>query len=675
MGEVSSAIVEKRTQQWALDDLNKEIKQLTDRKASNDNIENDVLVDNKLNQTLDAALMNADRKVVRNLIEKVERAKQMMSKKNENVLTQVNKLLDELKRVQANKVYKDFYVMIDSRNLKDLNSFKDSEIDVLVEGVSNGSITTDGNDSFENLFLSMSDAHKNPEKFKHTDRKYFNKVYTAIQNNLGIDTEEGRAEKLADMKLDRIFWGESGSEWLKADELAELVGEYISDSPRDWGLLPVDWNFKEWVEASGFTYVDFAWRFNEVNNGRITGVGNKWLSEIEKLNLTWLTVDENNGVYEFILNENSTDILSILWLEWDDKKGLDILSVDELSREHFAETKKSWEAKLSGRIKEWNESVASDWWSWGVAYWNNMDSDLHDINNVAGDGKQFLQLNNGGEFTFNVENAKNFLKTIYEGDFNTYWSISRTGWVWVNISNWRAINSAVQILLNENGADPKLTIDGKWVHSKDKSRNAYYNAICKFQDDNDLKPKKRGHLDFDTLSCLIADPISVLNIWKIRGNKFVFNDGVELSDVNDGKNYIEYEGVKYVGWEEWLTNEHWYCTFDNCGDFYIWWFSNWDLHWYWVRFYSDWDKYEWNWENDDRGWQWTYTYANWDKFQWVCVSNGFDSWKFTLWGKEYQVVRDNNDLMRIESWHDNVGKFIDQNASGGPVIVEWSTSS
>lgn len=680
--------------------LEKEIRQLTDLKYKNDKFSDNkdvVDVNGGLNDGfrnyLEDKLPREDiSKMVKNLKWAIsilphyddDKGKQKRIDRNNNYNSAKN-LLDELMEIQAKKVYTDFLGNMDKDKLKDLNHlFTDDEIENFANEITKKEGSKFRNEELQDLYLQMAIAYNNPDHFKRTDRKYFNTINLALDQRLDINGDN-KDDKLISFWLDKTFRFNNGE--IRYKDLSEIVSRlWISDwnggslgEDSDIGKLSAD-AFKEIpVDLLGKVKAKFIEKFNDVNGERIKAVGYKWnelISGLDADKLNWLKVDGDviKKSDDDVVLDTFGKIFPVLSIDASNFGGK-ILDLDELSEDHFDESRKWWAEVLKKKIEEHVNSVSlnkgsdggeggGSWWNKIDNLWWNMNADLKGINNVAVDDKQFLQLNNSGELTFNVENAKNFLSTINESDFNEYWGISKTGWVWVDISHWRAINSAVQILLNENGAAPKLTIDGKWIHSKNKSRNAYYNAIWEFQDKNNLTPKRRGHLDFDTLSCLIADPISVLNIWKIRGNKFVFNDKVELSDDNGDKKYIIYNGEKYVGWEKWLTNDHWYCTFVGCGDFYIWWFLNWNLHWYWERFYSDWDKYEWKWENDEREWQWTYTWKIGNEYIWDWKNGNMDwQWTFSIHSENDKVynVGAVNGVLRITGpvGVENLGKYLD----------------
>ena len=110
--------------------LKKEIKELTDNKNDNDEIESDVLdaTKNALNSELEAALDNSDRKVVNKLVKTLNEVKE----KNGGTLTgDTENLLNLLEKKQVDRILKDFDDMMSADRLKDLNSFTDDEIIIL----------------------------------------------------------------------------------------------------------------------------------------------------------------------------------------------------------------------------------------------------------------------------------------------------------------------------------------------------------------------------------------------------------------------------------------------------------------------------------------------------------------------------------------------------------------
>lgn len=177
-------------------------------------------------------------------------------------------------------------------------------------------------------------------------------------------------------------------------------------------------------------------------------------------------------------------------------------------------------------------------------------------------------------------------------------------------------------------------------------------------------------------------------IWHIEGNKMIFENIIEQTD-DSGKKFVEVNWKKYNEYSDGM-NWLWYRTWINY--FYLWNFSDWNYNgewtltysgwykyewnfkdgeydWKWIETYIDWDIYDWKFEKGDRQWEWTMIYKKtWDIFTWQWKDNKMRKWKFTLkkdWTEKVYTVERVNDLMKITSWPDSVGKFINQN--------DWNT--
>jgi hypothetical protein len=116
-----------------LKDLKKEIKDLTDKDVSNDQIDG-VLTGETLDAGIDSALNECDREVVNKLVNALKKAIDKNGKLNSD--SSVSKLKDLLEKKQVDRIFNDFDSMMSVDKLKDLNhTFSSDEIDTLAVGI------------------------------------------------------------------------------------------------------------------------------------------------------------------------------------------------------------------------------------------------------------------------------------------------------------------------------------------------------------------------------------------------------------------------------------------------------------------------------------------------------------------------------------------------------------
>ncbi len=193
-------------------------------------------------------------------------------------------------------------------------------------------------------------------------------------------------------------------------------------------------------------------------------------------------------------------------------------------------------------------------------------------------------------------------------------------------------------------------------------------------------------------------PINFNNLWEFDVNKdFSFRAWLTQEDWD--KNFINVSWERYdeytndITWK-WYQRWRYEDNGDVIGWIYLWDFINWKSEWYGVITSSNWEKYEWEWKNDMKEWQWTFTrknwdvytwewkndvmewewvltHANWNKFEWRYMRNEMISWEYRIniedEEKVYEVRRENG-IMKIVSWPDNIGKYINQKKWGWEIV-------
>ncbi len=523
-----------------LKDLKKEIKDLTDKDVSNDQIDG-VLTGETLDAGIDSALNECDREVVNKLVNALKKAIDKNGKLNSD--SSVSKLKDLLEKKQVDRIFNDFDSMMSVDKLKDLNhTFSSDEIDTLAVGIKDWKISQQ--DAL-NLYRKMKIANDNlPDHFRHTDKNYFNTIRTAIDgkytlspDNDNRDQGEIAREQLRELELWKLF------ENINAIGLNRLLVQYTENTDWDGSLLDASQSIR--TEWNNFTADEFIDKFNEVNQRRIDGVKKLWSEKIKDLDLAGFTYEENDGNITFKKDGKEVGYLG------DMNNNLDLLNLGELNRDHFKDTRDQWGEALKARIDERNKVENWEFVDGGELMGKHTVETVGKINweGWISDDEQFLKLDNG-KLKYNVKKAEDYLKKIIGDKYNK--ENASKDWTEQIYKNQRSTESlawfaATQILLNEykknnkDEGDALLRIDW-WIGPETKWMTKFFQD--KYNADNNLSDNDEGYLNPDS----IPWPLTMA---KLLGNKPDETNSDDTEDVTDVGEW----GVNWkIDIDDWIKN-------------------------------------------------------------------------------------------------------------------------
>ena len=640
-----------------LSKLLNEIKELVDNDDSNDELEKTFNKSKtELSKWLSKALEKSEVSDIDVLLSAIETvlANQDLDDNGKNSLLSLQWKLKELKESKERDMesaFDKFEGFVKCGDVKGLNKLKDKEIKLVIDFVSN-----EGNWSqIFNLYKSMDSSKDTRAKSKN-----FNKVFNYIKDNYQpkIDVEFWKED------LNKVFEGKC-----TAEDLNWLVVKYLWVNDWNWyNQFDDDDKFSNC--GMRFSKADFLRKFNEMNELRMDNN----IDKIENFNidvgeqLSWFKLSEWKLIYNWNTFNNEM-MMDLFWesvenllgeldfVEWEKEFLLnDIFSrVSDIIKEHISQNEK-WEQQI-----EW-EFVPLE------AEFYDMDEKDYEAMNEKLGNDMFIKKVDNGDVTYNLKKAESYLKWI---DRDRKWNeFLKLKWTY----EWRAMISAIQILLNEKPLGDKLVIDWKWWEKTIKRIKDFQNNY------NDDRPEWSLPLDPDgvpwkrTLTALLEGRYGntiVEWIWVISGDKFdtfVFSNeyATEKQD-NNGRKYIEVDWKKYYEYRKgmsWLWYE--YGITDNWNAYiYVWNFDKGNRNKQWTKTYANWNKYIGQFKNNYMDWEWTFTWPDWNKYIGQFKDDDMDwEWTFSFHSesgdKVYNVAAE-KDVLKITGPEGDadIGKYID----------------
>ena len=430
--------------------------------------------------------------------------------------------------------------------------------------------------------------------------------------------------------------GENNNLWDNLRNLINQIDELKDDNKDNDELI---WIFEQWNRALN------DWLYNALNNCDINT-----LNEIE---------DRVSKIY----SESDS-----IWISINVKSSLEsllqIITNIRNTREKDYQTLESWEdpdqeEKLEKEYKEiWSI------WSMNPDDYNKMQESLGEKTFIKKIEKKW------DRYSYSPEKLKSFLNDIKWNDWGGFLKMLDKGKNWNteeerndNMWKWRAVISAIQILLNEKFPNNPIIVDWKYG-TKTKQR------VKDFQDSNELKPDSKPWKN--TINALLWNKIeetsenwTYIEIW---WNKFL--------EQKDDKNnpYITREWQKYSKYESGKNWKSYYIP-ENKSYIYIWEIENNLFNWYWNRIDEHWNIYKWFFEDDYFKGEWVYSRAeSWNILKWYFEHDLIQKWilktKWDDWDEVYNVERDTYKWLKITNW-DKKDKYIDDHTG---YIVDNSTA-
>lgn len=637
-----------------LSNLLNEIKELLDNDDSNDELEKTFNKSKtELSKWLSKALEKSEVSDINILLEAIEAVlwNPDLAEKGRNSLLSLQWKLEGIKESKEKDIksaFDKFKGFIKDGDVKGLNKLKDNEIKWVIDFVLN-----------ESNWLQIFDLYKlmDGSKTSRTKSKNFNKVFSDIEDKYQTKIDE----ELWKEDLRNVFEGKH-----TANELNSLVVRYLWVNDWNW-YNQFDHDDKFSCCGMRFSKTDFLRKFNEVNELRMDNN----IDIIEKFNIdvSWQLSLFELSEWKLLYNWEPFDswvMLNLFWelvddlfgkldfVEWEKEFLLNDIfgKVSDIIKEHISQNENG---EQQGQIN-WEFVPLED------DLYGMEQSDYDDMNFNLGDN-MFIKKSDDGDVSYNSKKAENYLKWI---DRNKKWSeFLKSKWTY----EWRAMISAIQILLNERSLGDKLVIDWKW----------WKNTILRVKDFqknyNDNRPDWSLPLDVDgvpwrrTLTALLdgqyGDTI-IEWLWRVWDWKFEFDNIQEQTD-KSGRKYIVVDWIRYDEYREGMT-WHWYTYGINDDDgwlgyIYIGDYDKGEFSGHWTFTWAGWYKYDWNYINDVCQWEWTYTWTNWNKYVWEWENDERTKWTFILnpWVNEVRYEVDRIDWKSvIISWWDwsKNGKYV-----------------
>lgn len=367
-----------------LQNLIKEISELSDRYTTNDSIDGDVMVENKenpvkkeLNKELKNALLSADASVLQVLIKELSKFRN----RGWELWVSINNLIREINGVQSEKlnnqekefVKKSFDQFFDKAKLNNLKklTIKQKDLDNLIKYVSDPSNI---NDSL-NLYKEM---HKEGRLMDEN----VGKLVSAIQNRVGMQVMKSNWMNYQDFLVslnDLVLWkktvddilnpknGESSEEPLDVNQSYEIINNTI------WVIKGV-WKFEWWKfvfddkaekTENWKTFIEYGWNIYFKYELGMTG---KFYKVMNGMFYIW---DFNNGSIEWNWTMLTSNWDKFIW-EWKWWR-LNGVWLYEWSDGSFYD----WNRKDG--LKDWNSQIMI-WWNWAKYFWSWKDWKMNSDN-------------------------------------------------------------------------------------------------------------------------------------------------------------------------------------------------------------------------------------------------------------------------------------------------------
>lgn len=431
---------------------------------------------------------------------------------------------------------------------------------------------------------------------------------------------------------------EKNNLWDKLENLINQIDELKDDNKDNDELI---WIFEQWSRALD------GWLYNELSNCNIN-----ILNEIED-KILWI-YSESDDLW---ININVKSSLESL---------LQIITNIRNTKEKDAQTRES------PKDSDQEEKLDKEIWS----IWSMNPDDYNKMQKSLG-GKAFIKKieKDGEQYSYNPEKLKSYLNNIKWNDWKGFLKMLDKGKNWKNdeerndnMWKWRAVISAIQILLNENFPNNPIIVDWKYG-IKTKQRVKDFQILYNKNNSSKLTPDGKPWIH--TINALLWNTIektsenwTYIEIWWHRF----------LEQKDDNNNYyITREWQKYSKYE---SDKDWNSYFipEDKSYIFIWEIKNGESNWYWTQINESWNIYRWLYEDDCFNGKWVYSRAeSWNVIEWYFENDLMQNWIIkTKWDKSYDVERDTYKWLKITSW-DKIGKYIDDHTGyivDNPTTIE-----
>jgi len=393
-----------------------------------------------------------------------------------------------------------------------LSQEHDQKLDWIIKEINELSDTNGGNDKIESELIVNNELNEwlkwYLESNKDVAKLLIDKINSIDASNLSQEVKQSlqNLAKLLSWVVDwPVEWDEISQEvinpsfdkfkkmieeWklnklntLKDREVQDVIN-FVNDSNNDIASLNLfDAMVKQEIAHGGdknFRHTDRE-NFHKVSDAIRTHFNMlewAWIETAQKIQL--------DKIFDGMEKENvkKEDLQKLyenyVWWEWDGEPIPEDGSVT--FNKELIVSSQDFAKKFNSLIPtpEDTEETPEDEWNWGFdksveKKWDRMTQERVDNINKFAWENAFLDLN-GDNLSYNLDNAKKFLWTINDDNFNKdfikVWTDSRYAWL-----------AATQILLNQNlDGDSKLTVDGEY-----KRWGETYNAVLDFQKNYNLE--------------------------------------------------------------------------------------------------------------------------------------------------------------------------------------------
>ncbi len=716
------------TPEVKIQDLKREIKELSDNDAKNDGFESKIIVDNQLNGSLSTELLKPEnKKTLNNLVKELSK---ILEKKNydTNGADLLNLLTWVQKKAEFNRLNK---IMTNPKEaggikLDDLWKFNDQEIKLVCDYIKDNIVSPECANlhklfvTYKSMEQSITDK-KAKENFLNIQKSLLDSWWNST---VAVEIE------LSHKQLAEIFTD------LSVEKFNSIITEYTNLT--DWKGTPLEGQIGFKNNWKNFTEGEFVAYFNGANESRkqaneaIATDFRLW--DITQDTLKNFRVKDNKLLYNWQPCRNE-DIKAVFWetkinpalkewiFFWDEKAAIESKICDKITNE------------IKDKLQNSDQEVNKEKWTMKPENFDKIKSTLWD--------RMFINMDAEDKVTYIPQKAKAYLSEYR----NKEWQDIKKDF---NTPNWMAYVAALQILLNVDH-DANINVDGIWKYSGQTQE-----AVRKFQENynNNLptdwvKIEKVDGLPWKiTLEALLDGQYGDAGLdgqWKVNPDwTWEFLDWTEIKEKDgkkyitiDGQDYYEYtEGMEGPGYRFWKNDDHdsrlyvwnfkngksqweWTCTRNNW-EKYVWkrekdcrteWTYTWpagtpdnfrEYVWKfdykndkyvmtdWTMTYEDNDKYKWAFnEKNEKQWKWTYTWANWNILNWTWERDHLEGegtvsfpntdipdLKVVLDGDKLKVTSDlpafKDKLIYVETW-----EFVDatnttpEAPEKNPAVVEW----